>query len=322
MVETWYAYRQELKFDFAAKVRDGTIYSNPNVRSQDLLQIRLPVEPPVYRRVLVSKLTDTVRLEFPYTFLADRPAKIKARYSVDGSLTVPGLWQRPYPLMPVQEVTVESDQLVLDKLIVEIPVKQVIAELDSLSQTMKLAQDQAEIRVRPQITIEVEGQKEPVSLQFNKEIVVAVRGTATAIEVDEPKTFTDEKQFTESKILPATMNFLGFQVEMASVRRLSIIALSIFALVLAILLLMQWFRANQKDSGLKGLGSALIVARGLDLPSDAAMVDVRTVQQLVQLHLQTNRPVIKVGNTYYLLDGATCYRLRTGEEPEPPVTPA
>lgn len=308
--ETWYAYQQQMKYDFAANVQTGNIYPNRVMPSQDLLQVKLPVEPPIYRRALVSKLTDTITLQFPYTFHADRTGTIHVKYWADGVLTVPSLWQRPLPPLPAQEIAVVGDQVTLDKFSVEIPVKQIVTELDKLTQDMKVVQDQAEIRVRPHVSITVDGQKQPVAADLNPEVVVAIRSTGTAVEVDEPKVFSGEQQFTETKLLPATVDVFGYKIGLAAARQIAVVALSAFALILAVLLIVQWWRAGKKgEEDLVKLGPALLVVRGLDIPEDATMVDVATPQQLVQLHLQTDRPVIQVGASYYLLDGNTCYRL-------------
>lgn len=307
--ETWYSYRAEMPYDFSAKVQQGAIYSSPTVKSGDLLQIRLPVEPAAYRRALVAKLTDVVTLQLPYTFTADRPAEIKAKYWVDATLVVPTLWQRPMPLLQPTEIQVTGEQLVLDKLAVDIPIKQITAELEKLTQDMKLSQETAEIHIRPVVQVEVNGLKEAVKSQLNPEIVVAIRNTGIAVEVDDPKVYSDEKQFTETKVLPATFDIMGYTLPLETARRLAIGTLSVFALVLAVMLLVQWYRTGAKQSDLKKLGAALIVARGLDLPEDATMVEVLSTQQLLQIHLQTERPVIRVGDVCYILDGATCYRL-------------
>lgn len=308
--EVWYAYREELHYDFTAVVQQGGIYQSTVVTSSELLRNRLPVEPPVYRRVLLTKLTDRVTLSFPYQFQADRPGPIHATYWVEGVMTVPNLWQRPYPLIPAQVVTVEGASLKLDQLQVTIPVSQLVSEMKDLAEALKIGHDQLELRIRPVVQVEVDGQREPIHAGLAPEILLAFRGGLVALEVDEAQLFADEKSLSVTKIVPVTMTFFGYEVKLAALRQVALTSLAVFSLLLGIIMFVKWLRRKGRvGEDLKQLGTAMIVAKGFELPSDVAVVDVRATQQLIALHLQTERPVIRVGDMLYLLDGGTCYRL-------------
>lgn len=312
--ETWFAYSQEFRMDFSASVTKGSIYSNDVVKPEDLLRVKTPGEPPAYRRVLISPLTNSVRIAMPYRFKADRPAEIKATYRVDGTLTAPNLWQKPYPFIPQQEVVVNGTELTLSDLAVEIPVKKLVADTVKLIDELKLSHDQVEVKVRPVIQVTVNGQAQPVSAGVAPEFTVVIRNPAT-VEVDEPKVLTDDKSFTTTRVLDRTVTFLGIAMKLTTIRSVSLVALSVLAAALGIMLVLQWFQRRAKPrAGLQRLGSALIVASHFQVPADAALVDVPDVQQMIALHLRTERPVVKAGEAYYLVDGNTCYRLQASED--------
>lgn len=314
--EVWYGYTQELKYDFTARVEPGAIYSAQHLSSQELLRVRLPVEPPAFRRVLVTQLTESITLALPYSFAADRPGDIKVTYRVDGTLTVPGLWQRPLSLLPAQEMIVSGTEVRLDDLAVYIPVGDIVQELRTLTTEMKVSHEQAELRVRPVFQVEVAGQREPVTTGFAPDIVVNIRGSNHSIEVDEPQVHREEKSLSVTSVVPITVNILGLEVRVAIIRQVALTALALFATGLGLTLFFRWLRRQgMVANDLKRLGTSLITAKGFELPTDATIIDVKSASQLITLHLQTDRPVIRVGPTCYLLDGVTCYRLSLADLP-------
>lgn len=307
--ETWYAYQHELRYDFSARVIPGSIYPRDLVGAQELVQTRQPSDPPTYRRVLVGPLTETLRISLPYRFTADREALLRASYVVDGELRVPNLWRRPYRLLDTRTITARTAELRLDDLAVEIPVQEILGEVKRLSEEYRLPADQVEVRIRPILTVEVEGQREPVRAEMKPEFLVIMRNGGVAIELDEPRTVNEEQRFQRDERVPLTVDLWGYHVRVAVLRQAAYIALGLFALLLLAGVVARWAQRRREPADeLRRLGHGLIQADGLSLPDGASMVEVRNLEQLVQLHLQSERPVVQVDQTYYLIDGSTCYR--------------
>lgn len=313
--ETWYAYTQEMAYDFTARVTSGLIYPSDQVRGEDLIRQRLPVEPPAYRRVLVPRLVQGLTLSFPYTFKADRSGEITATYRVDAVLSAPGYWQKNLQLLAPSAVTANGDQLDLQGLTVEVPLRQIIADMEKLQADQKLNYDQLELRVRPVVQISVAGQKEPLKAQLQPEFVLFLRDREAALEVEEPRVVREEKSFTVTTVTPMTVQVLGRTVKVSTLRMTSTVALGGFALTIVLLGLIRWLRRRSMSTDdLRQLGGTLITASHMEYPPDAVIVDVQSVHQLITLHMQTHRPVVRVGDECFLIDGTVCYRLRLGAQ--------
>lgn len=311
--ETWYAYSHELSYDFTARVTPGVIYSRNLVSPDDLLQTQLPQEPPVLRRVVVGALAESVRIALPYHFTADRPARLRASYQVDGEIRVPGLWRRPYPLAEPRAVTVEAAELRLDDLAVQIPLREILDDVARLNQELNLPYDQVQVKIRPVIQLEVEGQREPVATRLEPEFSVVIRNGGLAVEIDEPRKISDARRFESDERVPLSMDLWGVQVPVARVRMGAYGVLGLFALVLVAGLHSRWRgRKREPVDGLRRLGAGLVRANSLVLPEGITLVEVPRLEQLLHLHLQTERPVLQVGSAYYLLDGSACYRYLNG----------
>lgn len=308
--ERWYAYSHQIAYDFTAHVTAGEIYPADQMRAPDLLRTRPPVDPPLYRRVLLSRLTESVTLSFPYTFEADRPGEIRATYWAEGTLTVPGLWQRPYALAPPRQLTVAGWSLSLGDFAVVIPVQEIIRDLERLTAEMRLNHDQAEVRVRPVIRVEVGGLQAPVAAEMTTDLVLAIRGVNHTLEVDEPRLVRESKSLEETRVTPATVTLLGRAHRVAAVRSWALGAISLCSLILAGILVYRRLRQPpDPDDLLDRLGSSLIRARSFEPPPGVALVDLAGVKQLLTLHLQTERPVVRTPAACFLVDGSTCYRL-------------
>ena len=308
--ETWYAYRQALAYDFSARVTSGLIYPSELVHGRDLIRQRVPVEPPAYRRVLVPRLLEDLTLSFPYTFFADRPGEITAVYRVDAVLSAPGYWQKSMPLLAPTTVSTTGTTLEIPAFGVEVPVGQILADMERLQTEQKLTYDQLELRVRPVVTVSVAGQKEPVEAELSPELMLYFRSREAALEVEEPRTIRDEQTFSTTTVVPLTVQVLGRPVRVSTLRLLSTALLVAFAVLVAILGALRWLkrRALAADD-LRQLGGALIMADAVEYPPGVVIIEVQSVHQLISLHLQTHRPVVQVGEACYIIDGTVCYRL-------------
>lgn len=318
ITETWYSYKQDLTYNFQANLQTGSIYTKSPMPAIDLLQLRMPTEPPTYRRVTVAKLTDSLVLSLPYKFTADQEAEIQVTYWIDGSITVPNLWMRPQPFLAKQVAQTRGKEMSLDQLQVEIPIKQLMAELATLTEQTKINQEQAEIKVRPAFEVTVNGLREPVSAALAPEITMHIRGTNYAIEIDEPKTFHDEKSYQVQVFVPATVQILGLTVSVNLLRQLGTTLAVLFAAGTAAVLTIQWLRKKaQVTYDVKRLGAQLITADKFEVSYMSAIVDLQSMKELLHLQVQMERPIVQVGRTYYLTDETTCYRFT---EPEPSIT--
>lgn len=309
--ETWYAYMHEIDYDFAARVVPGLIYESDLVRGQDLIRQRVPVEPPAYRRVLVPRLLERLTLSFPYTFTADRPGEITAVYRVDAVLSAPGYWQKSMPLVAPTTVRSTGTTLEIPGFGAEVPVKQILADMERLQTEQRLTYDQLELRVRPVVSVSVAGQKEPVETELSPELMLYFRSREVALEVEEPRIIRGEQTFSTTTVVPMTVQVLGRPVRVATLRLLSTALLVAFAVLLAVLGILRWLkrRALAADD-LRHLGGALLTAGAVEYPPGVVIVEVQSVHQLISLHLQTHRPVVQVGEECYIIDGTVCYRLR------------
>lgn len=317
ITETWYSYKQSLPYDFQAKVETGSIYKSSPIPARDLLQLRLPTEPPTYRRLTVAKLTDSLVINLPYSFTADQEAEIELTYWIDGSFIVPNLWKRPYSFVGRTVIKGRGKEVRLDQLQVEIPIKQLMTELAQLTAETKINQEQAEIQIRPAFEVKVNGLREPVAAAMAPEIDLNIRGSNYAIEIDEPQTFHDEKSYEVNVVLPATVDILGLTVEVNLLRQTLTTLAVLVAILTAAGLAVHWLRKRtQEGNDLKRLGSQLIQASRFEISYTAAIVDLQSMKELLHLQVQMERPIIQVGQTYYLADESTCYRFT---EPEPSI---
>lgn len=309
--EPWYSYESTVGFDWVAKVQEGKFYPGTTVTPDQLISMKGPVEPPVFHRVLISKFTDALEVRVPYTFKADRPATMKVNWRVDGTLRLPGIWQKQYPLMAAKEFTVNGAEASGTETL-EIPIADLLADIEQ-TRSLGILSEPMELLIKPVLEVTVDGLKQPVAALNSPEFAVVVRASTT--EVDDARQSKVDNNYAEVKVVPISMKLLGLDVAVGTVRQVSVIGLLTFLLVAAGIL---WFGRKKPDarSILQRLGPNLIVARGLELPTDAAVVDVRTPKELMQLQHQADRPVIRVGSSYYLQDGSVCYRLSMPGEDE------
>lgn len=312
--QPWYAYRASVGFDFTAHVKQGKFYGSTTIKPEDLMKIPGPTQPPVFRRVLISQFTDSIEVRVPYSFKADRPAPIQAKWRVDGTLMLPGIWQQPYPLLAQKEINVEGAEIAGVETFV-IPVSEFFKDIERNRVQYNLAAEPFELHIKPVLDVEVAGLKEPVTMADAGEFVISVH--SGTMEIDDPRELNQEKSFAETLIVPITVPLFGSKVTVALIRQVSVIALAVCVIVAAGLAFGRRKKPDPKTL-LQRLGPSLISARAIELPGDIATVDVRTAKELLQLHAQTERPVVRVGNTYYLQDGTTCYRLELTDDMKDP----
>lgn len=308
--ETWYAYSHQIDFDYTAQVEPGLVYPTHLVKAGDLIRQRLPIDPPAYRRVLVPKLVQSLTFNLPYAFRADRPGEIHLTYRIDGELSAPGFWQRPFPLLPEQTLELSGTEVNLSDLQLDIPVRQIVADMEQLNDAQRLNYERLELKVRPVFLVRVAGQREPVEAMLQPEFVVAFRDREHALEVDEPRVVQDAQTRSITKVVPRTMALLGREVKVATVRLFSVITVVLLSVMVLGLGLIRFLRhRNQAVDDLRQLGGALIDSEQVEYPGEMVVVKVRSVRQMLTLHLQTHRPVIRTGSVCHLIDGNVCYRL-------------
>lgn len=312
--EPWYGYQSVIGYNFTASVVKGRYYNDAVVKPDQLLKNKVPVDPPLYRRVLISQLTESVNVQIPYYFRGDRPATLNAKFRIDGQMVIPGFWQSPYPFVQQKEFSVNGIEITGTETFV-IPVKQLLSDMEMTRKDLGVSIEPLEIYIRPYLTVEVAGLQQPIQVENKTEYRIDVR--TPTLDLDDPRESKVEKILSETKIVPITLNILGLDIRVAVLRQISLTALFLF---LALGILMLLLRRKKPDSRglLQRLGTNLLTVRAFELPGDAAIAEVRSAKELIQLQGQTERPVIRVGSTYYLLDGTTCYRyIYTGEkEPE------
>lgn len=304
--EAWYGYNSTVGFDFAAAVEAGKFYPSERVLPDQLTRVRQPVDPPQYRRVLISQFTDTINVTVPYQFQGDRDAALRANFRVDGVLSVPGVWEKPYPLVGRKEIKVDGREI-SGEATFSIPVGELLADLKSTRETTGIALEPLEVLVRPIFLVEAAGMREPVAVLNNPEFKLVLRTVTT--EVDDPRQVRQSKSLVITTVSPITISILGSAVTVAALRQTSVLVLTVSLLAAFILIWTRMRRRKDPLHMLSKLGPNLVRAESFQLPPDAAVAVVRTAQEMVQLHHQTERPVIQVGDAAYLLDGTTCYRL-------------
>lgn len=310
--EPWYAYKTTVGFDFLAHVQPGRFYPDAVMKPSQLISVPGPVQPPTFKRVLIGRFTEAIEVKIPYSFLADRPTNLKANWRVDGTMLIPGVWQKPYPLLAPKEISVNGSEISGVETFL-IPLTDLYKEMEENRSKFGIQAEPVEIHIKPTLEVEAADLKEPMKVSSSGDFVITLR--STLVEVDDARDTKAEKNFADTKIVPITISVFGAQVRVGLLRQVSIISLVLF-IMLGIGLVLLRRKKPDSRSILQKLGPNLIVARAFELPGDVTVVDVRTARELVQLHTHTERPVIRVGGTCYLQDGTTCYRLNLSEAAE------
>lgn len=304
--EPWYAYESSVGFDFTAKVYPNKFYPGTELLPAQLLSIRGPVEPPVYKRVLLSRFVEQLNITMPYRFKGDRSAPLKAQLRVDGLMTLPGLWQRPLPVAEPKTLELEGDEI-SGTVTFTVLVPDLLAEMEENRLQYNLLVEPLEIQLEPVFEVEVQGLKQPVRVENRGEFHIALRNNS--LEIDDPRLVRGEDAYSELRMTPTqvTLPLLGVPVTVTRMRQVSTIALLISLMVTAVF---AWRHRRRTGDGdlLQRLGSNLIEAAAFELPGGTALVEIKTPKELVQLQLQVQRPVIRVGSRYHLQDGPVCYR--------------
>lgn len=308
--ESWFGYRSVIRFDFTAQVIPGRFYSDALLQPEQLVRNRLPVEPPQYRRATISQFTDAIQVRVPYSFKSDRNAPLRANMRVDGVLQVPGVWERPYPLVPRKEIKVDGREI-SGEATFTVPIRQILEDMKATREESGIGLDPVEVLIRPVFLVEASGLREPLGVLNNPEFKIVIR-TATT-DIDDPREVALEKTLTHTTVAPVTVSLFGSVVSVSALRNASLVVLAISLAGSLLLILTRLRRKRDPGSLLAKLGSHVLEVESFQPPADMAVADVRSVQELIQLQVQTERPVIRVRDICYLLDGTTCYRLALGE---------
>ncbi|MBI3968295.1 MAG: hypothetical protein HY329_21875 [Chloroflexi bacterium] len=301
--DVWYSYQCSVGFDFTARVQPSRFYPSTELRPQQLLRTQLPVNPPVYRRVLISRFADALEIRIPYSFRGDRPGPIKARLRVDGAMLMPGVWQTTVEWVAPKDLDTAGPRFEGVETF-RIDVRQLLQEIEINRTQYNLAAEPLELTINPVLEVQVDGQRQPVQVTNNPEFRMGVR--SQTIEIDDAREARSERVLSSTQTVPTTLSLFGSDVPIASLRWIASVSLVASLTPIAA----AWVRRRKSGEAalLEKLGPALVPARMFTPPSGTAVAEVATAKQLVDLHTQTERPIIQAGNVYYLLDGTTCYR--------------
>jgi hypothetical protein len=308
ITEAWYTYHSKVGFNFAAKVKTGSYYDTPVMQPQALIQVQEPVQPPVFHRVLISQLTDELDVTVPYEYKADRPASLHVSWRIDGMLVLPGYWQKPYPLLAQKDFTIEGTEAAGVESF-RLSVAPFLRDIEQ-NRTVGIMSEPLELHIRPVLQIQADGLKQPVAVTNAPEYTIVFR--QATVTVDEPREATLADNLSETRMVPITLSLLGLDLPVGMVRQVSLIAL---VSVLAIASILLWTRRQRPDYHqlLQRLGSNVIAATTFELRGEISMVQIREAREFLQLQVQADRPVIRVGDDYYLQDGTICYHLKVGQ---------
>lgn len=301
--EAWYKYGSAVGFTYVARVQSGKYYDHTIMQPDQLASVRLPVEPPVFRRVLLTKFTEVIEISIPWSFQADREARGEGRLRIDGLLQVPNTWVRSYPFGE-RTLALNGTELSGTERFT-IPLAPFLADIEEARKEHNLGLEPFEIYIRPSLELNVQGLAKPLRVTNAQEYRITIR--TNTVEIDDNADGREDEVLTETRVTPITVSIAGRPVTVALLRQISLYSLVTFLVLASVLMLLRRQKPNHSQV-LAKLGPNLIVVSAFEPPADAATADVATAKELLQLHLQTERPVIKAGSAYYLLDGATCYR--------------
>jgi hypothetical protein len=303
--QAWYTYQSTVGFDYTAKVQPSSYYQEAEIPPNQLIRRRLPVEPAAYRRVLLSRYADSIQVKVPYQFQGDRPATLLAKVRVDGQLVLPGVYQKPMPWSAEKSFTV-SGEVITGTETFTIPLRPIFQTLEDTRKTLEIAIEPIELKIQPTFEVQVLGLAEPLTVITKGEHQVDVR--SATVEVDDPKETRQAKTLSQTVVTPTTLDPFGLPFSVSTLRMISVGALLLFLLIALLLTITRRRHADERGL-LERLKANLVVARGFEVPPGVAIAEIPSARELLQVHAQTDRPVIQVNQMYYLLDGATCYRL-------------
>lgn len=305
-----YAYDQALGYDFRARVQVGQVYHQPWQGAADLVRIRLPQDPPAYRHVLVGRYVEAVELKILYRFTADRARDQAARLKVDSMLVVPRLWQESFPLSMEKKLTPRG-RAWSGEVTLKVPVADIARRLRAVREEAGINPDQAELRVRSVFEVQAPGKapgEPPVTARLAPEYVLVFRNGGV-LELDAPRTFQERRAVKTATVQPRQVRVLGAAVPVPAWRFLWLAAEVASLLALGASLTRRREREVRTQHMLARLGPGLVAATSFTPPPGLALADLASLEELVHLHWQTERPIIQVGGHYYLADEHVCYRV-------------
>lgn len=173
--------------------------------------------------------------------------------------------------------------------------------------------DQAELRLRPEFEVTVPEHGAFVA-RLAPEYVLVFRNGGI-LELDEPKTFREEKSI--GRPAPERVAILGASMTVQAWRALSTILELLLLLLSAVIWMLSRMRKARRRGDrparlqrrLERLGPDLVVAAAFEPREGLAVADLTSIDQMLRVHLVTDQPVIRVGNICYLVSDDICYRL-------------
>jgi hypothetical protein len=305
--ELWYSYQASLSLDWTAKVKPGHYYPQPNISPDALVQQRLPVEPPQFRRVLLAPLAESIIIRIPYRFQGDRPAPLQFSFGVEQALLMPGYWQQVRQIVPVK--TWETQEASLSgEATVEVPLGQLQAELERARTDLGFVVEPLELEIRPRWEVRSTGLREPVVYTAAPVLRISYRGNS--VEVDEPKQQADQKALTYKRQISNQVSLWGAPL---SVRTAQWTILTLFLITAGGLLFLLGRRLTRNRTALteqlwlKRLQPFLVHAETFKVHPDVTIVQVASLREMARLQQQSTQPLIQVGGHLYLKDGGTCF---------------
>jgi hypothetical protein len=308
----WYDYQASVGFDWTAQVTPGHYYAEATIRPETLIQQKLPVEPPQFRRVLLAPLAQTVTVRMPYSFKADRQADLSLSLQVETVLQIPGYWQQTKKVVPLKTWQV-IDQSVAGEATFTLSLDELKAELERQRTDLGFVVEPLEVQIHPLWQIKAAGMREPVEVQNAPTYRLLYR--SSAIEIDEPKTDAIGHSLTFREPIAQHIALGSRLLSVRWAQGVSLILLGLFGALLAYLL---WRLLSRRK---KALGDLLwlrrlqpFVIRVVDfqVPPEVALVWVDAPRELARLQVQTSQTIIQMGDHLYLKDGSTCYAYHLG----------
>jgi hypothetical protein len=305
-------YHEEIGLTYSAAVTPGAIYAKAALGPDDLPRWQTQSDPPIFRRALVTRPLERLTVEFPYTLTFDRPVTITGTTQAAAFLVGQHLWQRPLTLVAPQEVRGQGTS-VSGSLKIDLDVRALADQIVRGYEEAGLVPSAGELWIDPVLDWQATGAGDtPITGSLTgTRLVVYLLGDH--LEIEEKQPATKDQSLTTAQQQVNTLGFGAQRVPLATVRRYAGPAAALLAMIgLLCLWLAHRFAtaAVSPAEGVLGRLALTIDAAELKLDPSWAVIQLTEPKDLLRLHTATGRPIVRVGTTYHLLDGTTCYSYR------------